>query len=149
MEFPMPQTAELWLGKTMESLRRCNELSVRFGLTLSDAQMEVLARQRLEALQDAGRVELGEGILPALILAFCDSPYLFQETYEETLAELQSAFYYFKTATEDRMPDDELIALLRRYFDNTAQGSLDHLASATPDELLRGEDCPDEFRRPR
>ena len=33
-----------------------------------------------------------KGILPALMLAFCDSPYLSQDRWEESLTELLSLF---------------------------------------------------------
>jgi len=50
--------------------------------------MQELSQRREQALVDQGRVELGGSVLPALIDGFCDSPYLLQEEYAATLAEL-------------------------------------------------------------
>ena len=55
--------------------------------------MEALAEGRERALADTGRVEFGDGILPALIDALCDSPYLQQSDWAETLLSAQAVFY--------------------------------------------------------
>ena len=47
-----------------------------------------LINKRFEALKNTGRIEFDEGILKKLIEAFCDSPYIMQNNYEETLEEL-------------------------------------------------------------
>lgn len=109
-------------------LDRSNDLSARFGLILSEPQMLALAQRRQKALLDTGRVELGEGILPRLIETFCDSPYLCQANYEETLGDLQELFYYFKNESRDQLSDDELIAGMKRLFDGPAQGATEYLA---------------------
>ena len=84
-----------------------------------------------------GRIEFGEGVLKKLIRAFSDSPYLWQENYEESLLELQDAFYYFKKESEDYFSDDELISLMKDVFNGVAQGSLDYLIGTTLPELCR------------
>ena len=83
-----------WEGK---ALRRAETAAERFGLRLSPEAYERLGEERRRALRETRRLELGEGILPALMLAFCDSPYLSQDRWEESLAELQSLFYQFRT----------------------------------------------------
>ena len=60
-------------------LHECNNLTARFGLTLSEAQIQSLVKRRFNALMDTGRIEFGEGILQKLVFSFCDSPYLTQE----------------------------------------------------------------------
>ena len=47
-----------------------------------------------------------------LIEAFCDSPYIMQSNYEETLEELQDIFYFFKEEAMEQISDDELIEFL-------------------------------------
>ena len=121
----------------MEELQKCNELSVKFGLTLTDAQIQNLMERRFEALKSTGRIEFGEGILKKLIYAFCDSPYILQEDYENTLIELQDSFYYFKNESKDLISDDELIEFMKELFDGRAKGSLDYLTGASLTDLCR------------
>jgi len=118
-------------------LRECNELTARFGLTLSETQIQSLVEHRFDALRETGRIEFGEGILKKLIYAFCDSPYLAQENYEETIIELQDSFYYFKNESMDRFSDDELIDFMSTVFNGRAQGSLDYLSGTSLEELCR------------
>ena len=80
-------------------------------------------------------MEFGGGVLKQLVRAFCASPYLDQENYADTLAQLQALFYHFKQESHDRIPDDELIAAMAQCFDGRAQGALDALAGLTPEEL--------------
>lgn len=106
-----------------------------------------LTRRRAEALRDTGRVELGGGALPMLIRAFCSSPYLWQENYGETLAELQDLFYALKNECQDLLSDSELAGFLRRLYDGPAQGSLEWLADGAWDAMrgfMRDGRAPEE-----
>lgn len=127
-------------AEIVRALDACNARTVRFGLTLSPEQMEQLAEGRFRALRETGRVEFGEGILPRLVLAFCDSPYLQQEDWAETLLLLQQVFYKFKNDFRDSIGDDTLLRLMRRAFDGRAHGAAELLADMTPPELLGRED---------
>lgn len=120
-----------------QELRDCNEISEKFGLSLSESQIKELVERRFEALRDTGRIEFGEGILKKLIYAFCDSPYLTQETYEDSILQLQDDFYYFKNESMDRISDDELIEFMKSVFDGRAQGSLDYLSGTSLEDLCR------------
>lgn len=106
----------------------CNEKSGEFGLVLSGEDAEELMVCRQETLKDQRRVEFGEGILPKLIEAFCDSQYIQQDMYLETLAALQEVFYLFKNEAMDRLADDELIAFMRQQFEDVCFGSVEYLA---------------------
>ena len=119
----------------VNELRECNELTARFGLTLSEAQIQRLVEHRFDALRETGRIEFGEGILKKLICSFCDSPYLTQETFEETIIELQESFYYFKNESMDRISDDELIDFMSIVYNGRAQGSLEYLSGTSLVEL--------------
>ena len=121
----------------VNELRECNELTARFGLILSETQIQSLVEHRLNALRDTDRIEFGEGILKKLIASFCDSPYLTQENFEETIIELQDSFYYFKNESMDRFSDDELIDFMSTVFNGRAQGSLDYLSGTSLEELCR------------
>ncbi len=118
-----------------KALQRAETAAERFGLRLSPEAYERLGEER-RALRETRRLELGEGILPALILAFCDSPYLCQDRWEESLGEPQSLFYQFKNETRDALPDAELIAAMARVFEAKG-GSLTALAMTEPEALLR------------
>ena len=120
-----------------QELRDCNAYSVRFGLTLRENDIAELVASRAEALRAAGRIEFGGGILPKLIRAFCDSPFIMQEDYAAMLAELQEAFYRFKNEATDRLTDDELIGLMVNAFNGRAQGSAEYLAEISLEALLR------------
>ena len=116
-----------------KALQRAETAAERFGLRLSPEAYERLGEERL---RETRRLELGEGILPALILAFCDSPYLCQDRWEESLGELQSLFYQFKNETRDALPDAELLTAMARVF-AAKGGSLTALAMTEPEALLR------------
>lgn len=118
-------------------LRECNAFTGQFGITLTERQIQTLVEKRFEALNSTGRVEFGCGITKKLIREFCDSPFIMQENYEETVLELLDSFYYFKNESEDRISDDELIAFMRRHFDTTCQGSLEYLSGTTLEDLCR------------
>ncbi len=120
-----------------EELRQTNAVTGQFGLMFSEEQIAAIVEKRFEALDATGRVEFGRGVTKMLIEAFCDSPFIYQENYEETILELLDSFYYFKNESEDRIPDDELIAIMRRHFDTICQGSLDYLSGTTLEDLCR------------
>lgn len=123
------------LTQVTQALTQANQRASQYGLTLTQRQMRVLLQQRQEALLDTGRVEFGVGVLPQLVEAFCDSPYLAPDNYAETLGELQALFYYFKTESRERLSDQEVMDGMKRLFDGMAQGSVDYL-SGVPVEAL-------------
>lgn len=130
----------------MQEIRACNEFSGRYGLMLNEGEIRELAECRQKALKDTDRIEFGGGILPKLIRAFCDSPYLDRENYASTLVELQEAFYYFKSEAQEAFSDDELIEFMVTVFNERAQGSVDYLTTVSLEELCRdareGRDDP-------
>ena len=120
------------------NIKKCNELTIKFGVSLSDEAIERLINKRFEVLKNTGRIEFGEGILKKLIEAFCDSPYIMQNNYEETLEELQDIFYFFKGEAMEQISDDELIEFMKRDFDGKCQGSIEYLSGTSLEELCRG-----------
>lgn len=130
------------------ALRDANALSERYGLRLSEGQLQALADGRAAALADTGRVEFGPGVLPRLMYALCDSPYVDRQSYCDTLLALQEAFYYFKSDSGDAFSDEELVDALRVAFNGPAQGSAEYVCGLSPEELyrlwLRGEGRKDE-----
>ena len=106
---------------------KCNEISTRYGLMLSADQAQELVETRTEALKTNGRIEFSGGSINKLIIEFCDSPFLSQYNYADTMNELIDTFYYFKNETLDELSDDELISLMKKYFDHNCQGSIELL----------------------
>ena len=123
--------------QALRELRECNDYTSRYGLSLTEQQMLTLVEKRFESLREAGRVEFGQGVLQKLIYAFCDSPYISAENYEDALLELQDSFYYFKNECLDLLSDDGLIDYMKRHFDSECQGSLEYLSGTTLEELCR------------
>lgn len=131
--------------QTAAELRECNDLTLKFGLCLSEQQIQSLVEKRFEALKETGRIELGQGILKKLIYEFCDSPYITQENYEDTIWELQETFYYFKNDSMDLISDDELISFMKDHFDTVCQGSLEYLSGTSLEELCRSTRYGNDF----
>lgn len=128
---------QMQMANTLKELEACNDISEQFGLCLTTDQMIRLAKTRFRALENAGRVEFGEGILKKLIYRFCDSPYLMQNNYEDSLSELQEIFYYFKNESMEKLSDDELIDAMKNVFDGKAQGSIEYLSGTSLENLCR------------
>lgn len=118
-----------------------NDLTVRYGLVLTEQQAVALVETRSLALKETGRIEFGGGIIDKIIYEFCDSPYLGMYNYEEVLHELIETFYYYKNETLDLMSDDELIQYMKKSFDGICQGSLDLLSGRELDRLARDLRC--------
>lgn len=136
----MEEIFSMTAGQNQEEnlLEVCNGESARFGLMLTRSDMLELEQSRREALCASGRIEFGGGVLPRLVRAFCDSPYILQEDYAETLGQLQEVFYQCKTECADSLTDDELIAVMAEQFNGRARGSVDYLAGTSLEELIRG-----------
>lgn len=123
--------------QAVTELEECNEYTAQYGLVFSAQQIQSLVERRFNALKDTGRMEFGQGILKKIITVFCDSPYISQEEYEDTIVELQDSFYHFKNESMDLITDEQLIQFMKRIFDGAAQGSLDYLNGTSLEELCR------------
>lgn len=125
------------------NIKKYNKHTGKYGLVLSDNQINNLLDRRKDILRETGRIELRGGIIDKLIKAFCDSLYINQENYEETLYELIEIFYKYKNETMDLMTDDELIEFMKKSFDGVCQGDLEYLSGTVMyrmrDNLLKGK----------
>ncbi|MDP4088857.1 MAG: DUF6323 family protein [Bacillota bacterium] len=108
-------------------IQQINEVTLEYGLRLSDNDIKIILSTRSEALSSSGRVEFGGEIITRLIMRFCDSPYISQYNYVETIDELIETFYHYKNETMDGISDDELIDFMKECFDNKCQGDLELL----------------------
>ncbi len=120
-----------------QELLKNNDYTSQFGLSLSEEEIEELMMVRRECLQKHQRVEFGKGVLEKLIYAFCDSSYVYQENYADTLARLQDIFYLYKNEAMDELTDDELIEFMRKSFDEKCQGSLEYLEETCLEKFAR------------
>ena len=110
------------------NIKKCNEYTSKYGLILSDGQISNLLERKKEALRETGRIELREGIIERLIREFCDSSYMNQENFAQTLYELIEIFYEYKNETIEIIADDELIEFMKKSFDGICQGDLEYLS---------------------
>lgn len=125
------------LAAALHELESCNQAIERYGLCLSAHDARALVAGRFEALETCERVEFGAGIARELVLAFCSSPYVSQDTFIQTVLELQDLFYHFKGEALEQIPDDELIETMRSLYDDVAHGDLEFLSETLLDGLCR------------
>ena len=104
-----------------------NQYTERFGLALTDEDAQLLVQERTNALRTEQRVEFGQGILPKIIYMFCDSAYITQANYRDTLIRLQEIFYLYKNEMLDEITDDELLEFMKEQFEGVCYGDLDYL----------------------
>lgn len=121
---------------TVGALEALDRRMAPLGLRLTQEECLALAEGRERALTDTGRVEFGEGILPALAEALADSPYLHPADWAETLMEGQLLFYHWKAEAGDLVPDRALLRFLRKAFDD-ARGAMAYLEGFSLKELRR------------
>lgn len=111
------------LAKVVET----NDFTERFGLVLSQEDAQLIVDNRKTSLKEQKRVEFGESVAPKIIKEFCDSAYINQTNYVDTIIRLQEIFYLFKNEMNDEITDDELLHIMREQFDNLCFGDLDYL----------------------
>jgi hypothetical protein len=111
----------------VDRVLECNRKTEQFGLVLSQEEAKNLLLNRKTALEDNGRIEFGKGILPKIIELFCDSQFINQETYADTLSEMQEIFYSYKNETQDELTDDELLAFMKKQFEEICFGDIEYL----------------------
>lgn len=111
------------LAKVMET----NEMSARYGLALTEQEAELLVSERTQTLRAERRVEFGPGILPRVIEEFCDSDFIDQNNYVDTLIRLQEIFYLYKNEMHDEISDEELLHFMKEQFEEVCFGDLGYL----------------------
>ena len=99
----------------------------QYGLTLSEQDAEILAQERKSTLIEQKRVEFGESILPRIIYEFCDSAFISQSNYVESLTRLQEIFFLYKNEMLDEISDEELLNFMKEQFETVCFGDFDYL----------------------
>ena len=128
---------KLSMYSAAEEIVKFNEKSIEHGLSLSHGDAVQLVETRRIALSANGRIEIGSATIGKIIENFCDSAYITQEDYAEILHDLLETFYYMKNETLDLISDDELIELMKDYFETRCRGSLDLLKHRELEQLAR------------
>lgn len=135
------------VGAFSRALVRADACARQYGLALTAADVQTLADKRTRALTETQRIEFFESAVPRIVEAFCDSPYLQQEEYVDTLCTLIDAFYAFKNEFGGWITDAELIAFMREQYDASG-GSADAVIDASAAQLYRcrifGEEFPSD-----
>lgn len=111
----------------MAAMLAANERTEQYGLTLTEQDAERLLEERGRVLREEMRVEFGGGILPKMIDIFCDSDFIGQDSYADTLIRLQEIFYEYKNEMQDEVTDEELLCLMKEMFEFLCFGDLDYL----------------------
>ena len=106
-----------------------NNETARFGLSLSEQEAKLILSEQRHTLKEQRRIEFGEGIAPKIIHEFCDSAFIDQNNYVETIIRLQEIFYLYKNEMLDEITDDELLEFMKEQFENVCFGDLDYLES--------------------
>lgn len=104
-----------------------NQYTQKYGLVLGKEEAALLAQERADVLRQERRVEFGSGILPKIIYTFCDSAYVYQDNYCESLIRLQEIFFHYKNEMIDEITDDELLEFMREQFEEVCCGDLSYL----------------------
>lgn len=123
--------------KELAAIKGVNEKTAKFGLSLTEEGAKELIVCRNESLKKYQRVEFESGILDKLIYTFCDSNYIHQDIYLETLERLQDIFYEFKNKANDKLSDDELLEFMRAQFDGVCFGDLEYLEGTCLDRFAQ------------
>lgn len=119
-----------------------NKKPTKNGVKLTEAMAKEIVEAKNFTLRSYGRIEIDIGVTKKLIGNFCDSPYVNQENYMSIINDLHEIFYYLKNETQDSIGDDELISVMKNYFNNLCGGSTKLLSSKLDvygKEFIKGE----------
>ncbi|MEZ3434100.1 MAG: hypothetical protein K1W34_05650 [Lachnospiraceae bacterium] len=111
----------------LDHVLKLNQKTEKYGLVLTKDEAKLILRERGNALAKERRVEFGKGITEKLIYEFCDSDFICQDNYTDTIIRLQEIFYMYKNEMMDELSDDELLHLMREQFEKICFGDLDYL----------------------
>lgn len=108
---------------------KTNEAAIQYGLSLTEQDAKLILEERKNSLIEQNRIEFGEGITAKIIYEFCDSSYIHQGNYVDTIIRLQDIFYLYKNEMQDEIADDELLHLMKEMYEYICCGDLDYLES--------------------
>lgn len=106
---------------------KLNRDTEKYGLVLSEQDAMMILKERENSLREQRRIEFGEGIISKIIYEFCDSDFIDQNNYVDTVIHLQEIFYLYKNEMEDEITDDELLHFMKEQFEEVCFGDLEYL----------------------
>lgn len=110
-------------GELMELSKTTEE----YGIVLSEKDCAEIAEFRTAALAENERIEIGIGAVKRIIEEFCESGYVSQSNFKETVEGLLECFYTIKSETDDKVSDDEVMEFLKYLFETEAGGDVSKL----------------------
>ncbi len=111
----------------LEHITKLNAQTASYGLTLSAEDAALILEEKNNALREQRRVEFGAGITQDIIRTFCDSSFIDQNNYVETILRLQEIFYLYKNEMMDEITDAELLHFMKEQFETVCFGDPDYL----------------------
>lgn len=123
-----------------QEIMTCNNITKEYGLKLNYDDAVEIAEERNNALLKNGRIEFNGQIINMIINKFCDSPFISQYNYKDTICTLVDIFYEYKNESDDIISDEDLINFMCDKFNNECSGSL---------ELLEGKYLYEEADKAR
>ena len=130
-------SSELTPASGLDFLDEINQELVSQGFAqLTQAEQDMLASSRLDALEETQRIKFGDG--PALMFAeaLASSPLISRENLTDVVAALETAFYQVKDDTLDACPDTEAIEELVAALDE-CDGDVERACSMATERLRR------------
>ncbi len=106
---------------------KTNHTTEQYGLTLSREDAALILEEKNHALKQQQRVEFGSGITEKIIFTFCDSGFIDQNNYSDTIIRLQEIFFLYKNEMNDEISDDELLHFMKEQFESVCFGDPDYL----------------------
>lgn len=119
-----------------------NKITEKYGLTLSEGQVDDLLETKQESLRENQLFEVGNTVLTGLIINFCNSGYMDKEDYLGNLEGLTEVFYTLRKSLPNTIEDEQIIEYMKKKFENNCNGIVEDLLSSNTDdfyEVLRGE----------
>lgn len=127
------------MNEQINKILNLNEETILYGLKLKKEDIMQIIEVRNQVVTGYGRIELGTDVINKLIKSFYNCPFIEQDDYMLTIMELQEVFYYMKNETEDRISDDELIEILKDFFENYCRGSIELLQGREIESFARNQ----------
>ena len=121
-----------------KELMLLGDKTAQYGITLSEKDCLEIAECRYESLKENERIEVGLGATQKIIEKFCESGYVNQNNFSETVEGLLECFYMIKTETNDKVDDETVLEVLNYIFENDAGGDVSKIYDcAALDEYIR------------
>ena len=132
-----------------KELAALNEHTVQHGIVLSERDCTDIAQCRSELLVESERIEVGAGAVQRIIEEFCESGYVSQRTFKDTVEGLLECFYTIKTETEDKVDDETVLEFLKYIFENDAGGDVTRIYFCDAFEQFITTGKSDGFKNPK